>query len=331
MEKGHQTGNRVPSREYLWHMYRHLDTHLRGESLYDTQDLFAIKLGAHRVKCNEEELEKFLISWDTVLTGMKKIPDDDTLHTLFFNQIKDIEILDYDLKIYERLRESEKNIDTLRRYCERLIELKRSQENQRKRHGEHRQKSPSVSAAGPQRRFPRSHSSGKGRRFSRSKYSRSPGRKRSFSRSPGGGFKRKGKSKSRSRSTGRMCTDFIKGKCTRGAGCKYSHSEKSKRSSSPRRSYNSAASPRRDSKKDGKRSRTPSPKGGGRKRSITPNRKANAHTKSTGCFLFQKGKCHYGTKCIYSHDPATFKNTPAAPATPPEKRQSNNSPCPGTD
>ena len=310
-------------------MYRHLDTHLRGESLYDTQDLFAIKLGAHKVKCNEEELERFLISWDTVLTGMKKPPDDDTLHTLFFNQIKDIEILDYDLKIYERLRESEKNIDTLRQYCERLIELKRSQENQRKRHGEHRQKSPSVSAAGPARKFSRSHSSRKGRRFSRSphKRSRSFSRSSKYSKSPGGTRRRKG-SKSRSKSSGRMCVDFIKGKCTRGAGCKYSHNEKSKRSSSPRRTHQSAASPRRDSNKDRKRSRSPSP---GRKRSITPHRKATTYTKNTPCFLWMKGNCHYGSKCIYAHNEKDKpKSTASAPNTP-EKRQSNNSPAPGTD
>ena len=84
MEIGHQTGKRVPSREYLWHMYRHLDTHLKGETLYDTQDLFAVKLGASKTKCNEEELERFLIRWDTVVTGMKKQPHDDTMHTLFF-------------------------------------------------------------------------------------------------------------------------------------------------------------------------------------------------------------------------------------------------------
>ena len=96
-------------------MYRHLDTHLKGETLYDTQDLFAVKLGASKTKCSEEELEMYLIRWGTVVTGMRKQPDDDTMRTQFFNQVKDIEILDHDLKIYERLHDSEKNVGTLRR------------------------------------------------------------------------------------------------------------------------------------------------------------------------------------------------------------------------
>jgi hypothetical protein len=305
-----------------------------------TLDLFAVKLGARKTNCSEEELERFLIRWDTVVTGMRKQPDDDTMHTLFFNQVKEIEILDYDLKIYERLHDSEKNVETLRRYCERLIELKRSQENQRKRHGEHRQKSPNVSAAAPHRRrfsgSPRRSNSHSPGRYRKRSFSRSPGgtRKRSFSRSPGGTrFKRKG-SKSRSTSRNRMCADFIKGKCTRGAGCKYSHTERDKkRSSSPRRTYHAAPSPGREGRKD-KRGRTPSPggKGGGKgRRSVTPNRKPTAYTKSEPCFLFMKGKCHYGSKCCYSHDDKDKPRDSASAPNTPDKRQSNNSPAPGGD
>jgi hypothetical protein len=44
--------------------------------------------------------------------------------------------------------------------------------------------------------------------------------------------------------------------------------------------------------------------------------------------LFMKNKCHYGSKCVYSH---SDKPTEAASAPNTPARQSNNSPAPGTD
>ena len=149
IEIGHLSGNRVLSREILFHLIAYLKPNTRGENLYDLRDLLEVSLGASRTKCSTQELEQFLIRWDTVVSGIGKLPDDDTLHTLFYKQVKDIEILDYDMKGYDRLPEVERTVDKLRRYCDRVIEIHRAEENQRRRHGRSTQDSPRVVAPGP--------------------------------------------------------------------------------------------------------------------------------------------------------------------------------------
>jgi hypothetical protein len=310
IEQGHVTGKRLTSRQMVWYMYQFLKPKSRGENLYELKDLFEVALGAHSVRCSISELEHFLLRWDTVLTTMNKPPDEDTLHTLFYKQIHEIALLEFDMKAYDRLDEHDKTYSKLYNTCERLISLHRSEENQKKIHGRLRQNVPHASAPAPPAK---SRSPGRGRSHSRT------GSHRSGSRNSGSGKRfgsQGGKPRSKSRSPNRKtsrdkpCIDFAKGKCTRGAGCKYSHSKDGSRNdgraNSPKRGY----SPKRGSSPGKSRLRTPTPE-----RFKRP------------CHSFAKGSCKYGDKCVYSHSMVK----PAAPGIP-EKgssgNRSSNSPAP---
>ena len=125
----------VTSRQIIWHMYQYLMPRQKGENMYDLKDLFAIGLGADPVKCSVHELELFLIKWEHVITGMNKEPDADTQYTLFHGLVKDIKLLDYDMKGFDRLDVDEKTFDRLFGICLSIIRRHRAEKNQRNLHG----------------------------------------------------------------------------------------------------------------------------------------------------------------------------------------------------
>jgi hypothetical protein len=135
IERAQMTDTNVTSRQIIWHMYQYLMPRQKGENMYDLKDLFAIGLGADPVGCNVHELEMFLLKWEHVITGMNKAPDSDTQYTLFHNLVKDIKLLDYDMKGFERLDESEKTFDHLFSVCLSIINRHRADKNQRNLHG----------------------------------------------------------------------------------------------------------------------------------------------------------------------------------------------------
>ena len=276
---------------------------------YDLKDLFAIGLGADPVSCNVHELELFLLKWEHVITGMNRPPDSDTQYTLFHNLVKDIRLLDYDMKGFERLSEHEKTFDQLFSICLSIINRHRADKNQRNLHGKlkhqpfavapaprtgsrssSRHRSPRGSGSGSRGR-PRSHGSERSRyprKSSRSSPSKSPSGRQKFKRS----------------SKGKICIYFLKGKCTKGAGCKYKH-EKS--SSSP---YRAAPSPVRDPKK-GKTSRSP--------------------VRKPVCNHWVKSKtCPFGDRCKFDHANPTAAAVPEQTQSPGNARSSN-SPAPNAD
>ena len=65
IEQGQQTGARLTSRQIIYLLYEYLRPNIRGEDMYELQDLFAVKLGAHERKCSIEELASFMLRWDT--------------------------------------------------------------------------------------------------------------------------------------------------------------------------------------------------------------------------------------------------------------------------
>ena len=108
-----------------------------------------------------------------------------------------------------------------------------------------------------------------------------------------------------------MYIDFQKGKCSRGAGCKYEHSRDHGRGYSPSKRTPTPT-----------RRKSTSPGGAGRR---TPVQNANKI-----CHAIQAGKtCRYGDKCIYSHASPSAAGPPA-PGSDKKKEheRSANSPAP---
>jgi hypothetical protein len=310
IEQGQQTGVRLTSRQIIYLMYEYLRPDTRGEDMYDLQDLFAIKLGAHEKKCSVDELANFLLRWDTCLTGINRSVDPDTLYTLFINQIEDIELLAWEMKAFEKLPEREKSYEKLYAICDDMITLHRKKKNSKSLHGKGVHTPIRVSAAAPNAEIVDSAAapSGRGRRDSpgnRGRYrSKSPdgSRRRSLNNEPESHSEDRDKGHGRSSSRKKPCIDFMYGKCTRGAGCKYDHSKDGKRSHSPR----DRGPPSRD--KGGRVSRSPS----GR---FKPK-----------CFLFEKGDCKFGANCRYSH--ATGASAPSTPEKGNSSNKTANSPAP---
>jgi hypothetical protein len=316
IEEGHKQGTRVRSRQIMFLMYNYLKPHVRGESYSDLRDLLHCKLGVTPSKCTAKDLENFLIAWDNVISGMSNIPDAETMYTLFFNQIEGISAINFDLEIYKRLPEREKTYGKLRDVCENWIRVERGEENQRRKHTKANQYL-SVAGAGPSHRSSRSTSSERKRReFSRG---RSPGRHSSRRRSSHSKSPRRSHSKGRrSHSNGKSgskkpCIDFQKGKCTRGAGCKYEHARSSShRGNSPRRTPTPT------------RRRSTSPGGAGLRR--TPVQNANKV-----CHAIRDGKtCKWGDKCIYSHSLPSAAGTPSPGSDRKDNNRSANSPAPAS-
>ena len=313
IEEGHKTGKRIRSRQIMFLMYGFLKPHVRGESYYDLKDLLNCRLEVNPSKCSAKDLESFLIAWDNVISGMSNIPDSETMYTLFFSQIEGISAINFDLEIYKRLPERDKTYDRLRDVCENWIRVQRGEENQRRKHTRANQHL-AVAGAGPSHRSSRSTSSErrrKGHTRGRSPV-RTGSRHGSRSKSPGRSFS-KGKS-GRSHSNGKSgtkkpCIDFQKGKCTRGAGCKYEHSrDQGHRGHSPKRTPTPT------------RRGSTSPGGAGRR---TPIQNANRV-----CHAIRDGKtCKWGDKCIYSHALPSAAGTPNSDSRK-DGNRSANSPAP---
>ena len=294
----HLKGLRLRSRQIIWLMFDYLKPREIGEGVYDLKDLMSVELHADHRKCNLSQLENFLLRWETCLTGMKREPDEDTKLTLFKKQVENIELLDYDMQIYKRLRDpAQKSYSFLQSACQNLIDLHRLEENQRQVHrSTRRSQTPVRAAPAPQR--------GRSRSPSRT-HKKRDGHDRSKSRSNSTGSKKGFKSKSPGSKSGRKkvaCYDFIKNRCNRGAGCRYSHSPNTIKAAGG----------------DRKRSNSPSHAKSGSK-SLSP-----ASKKKIPCTLHAKGSCKYGDKCYYLH--ATL----AAPATSDANhdRKNANSPIP---
>jgi hypothetical protein len=63
-------------------------------SLLDLADLL-------KVQCEGVGLPTFLQNWNTVLSGMKVLPDDATLATLFHLQVKHCKQIEFDVNAYD--------------------------------------------------------------------------------------------------------------------------------------------------------------------------------------------------------------------------------------
>jgi hypothetical protein len=114
-------------------------------------------------------------------------------------------------------------------------------------------------------------------------------------------------------SRGELCRDFEKGRCTRGAGCSYSHSKDAKRKSSRERAL-----------ARGERAKTPP-----RQRTASP-----VYKSKKPCNLFAAGKCHYCKNCRLVHpdtaapSPVQYFEKAKKEETPDKFRRGDNCPAP---
>ena len=216
VDEFHMKGLRLRSRQVIWLMFEYLKPREIGEGVYDLKDLMSVELRADHRKCNIQQLENFMLRWETCLTGMKKEPDEDTKLTLFKKQIENIELLDFDMQGYKRIRDpTMKTYSYLFHICQNLINMRRLEENQRLVHRSTRRSQSPVRAA-PAPRTPSrgrtSRSLSRSRRDKGSNKSKSPRR----STSPSNGRRRPKSPGHKSNRKNTTCFDFQKGKCTRG-------------------------------------------------------------------------------------------------------------------
>ena len=139
--------------------------------------------------------------------------------------------------------------------------------------------------------------SGRDRTSSKSSASRSPGGRRKFDRS----------------SKGKLCVDFLKNKCTRGADCKYVHDKPSDSVERRNRTKPNSAS----STSDTRREDTP------------VHNSSNNDREVQICFDFARtGQCNFGDKCRFAHsNPSDAAAGPVKPQASAANRTSN-SPAP---
>ena len=81
------------------------------------------------MKLKGENLRAFIANWDQVIAGIKNVPDETVLETLFFNQVKNNRSIAHDLQEYHRAEEgTEKKsytflITAVRRFLDRERDL----------------------------------------------------------------------------------------------------------------------------------------------------------------------------------------------------------------
>ena len=304
---------RLNALQLLWMVYDNCKHRIRGETLYNLNDLMQVKLGtSHPESCSVDKLRDFLFRWDQTLTLITTTIEDDVRFTLFHQQVKDIGLIRHDMVNYRRLPEHEKTYERLYGYCLLVIDEHDAAMNQRRLHaGQHltgssRTASPGVvddkgtvdvpGAPGPTR----------GRSGSRGRPKQSSGGRRGKSKS----FSARIRTKSslsrnyRSKSAGgrNLCTEYsLKGKCKfmeKNGKCGYSHHPR-------RRSRPASRSKRVPSRGSWKNWRTPSPTTGTR------------WSAAAGvCYYWDQGKpCPYGDKCKFDHKKSAKPDgPPAAPA-----------------
>ena len=259
----------VRGRQVLYLLDQHFKTNEEVGSLYSVEDLLKVNL-------LQDDLSTFIHTWESVVAGMSHVPDERTLRDILLRQRRRSARMKWDLDLYDRAKEGTSThsysflIQSIRDLLTRE-RVRRNRDRIAKSHGD------KYGAPAPRKEGARPQSGGRGRTPSRD--SNASFRSRSSSKGPQG----------RPASPKAVCYDFLKGKCTRGASCKFLH-----------------------------KNRSPSPKPPDKTRKI-----------NKVCMYWKKGKCTRGDKCRFLHKsdkdrtpspsrPAGTEN--AAPAAPEKPR-----------
>ncbi len=96
MEESASKGKFLKGRQILLLLYQHYQISEVDGQMLDFQDLLAV----HMVG---EELRRFMNDWEMILTGMRKLPEEDVLETLFRRQIQRHSGFREHMAYYERL------------------------------------------------------------------------------------------------------------------------------------------------------------------------------------------------------------------------------------
>ena len=226
-----------------------------------------------KVNLLQDDLSTFIHNWESVVAGMSHVPDERTLRDILLRQIRRSARIKLDLDLYDRAKEgtSTHSYSFLIQCIRDLLTRERVRRN---RDRIAKSQGDKFGAPAPRREGTRPQSGGRGRRLFRD--SNASFRSRSSSRG----------SQGRSTSPTAVCYDFLNGKCTRGANCKFLH-----------------------------KNRSPSPKPPDKQKKI-----------NKVCTYWKKGKCTRGDKCKLLHksdkDRTPSPSRPAGMEAAPEKPRS---------
>ena len=96
-EKWGNKGMLLKGRQILWHVHRHYKASEVDGQLLEYDDLLAVRL-------HQDDLRRFLNDWEMTMSGMKRVPDDDLLETLFRRELKKFSGFRENMAHYERLQ-----------------------------------------------------------------------------------------------------------------------------------------------------------------------------------------------------------------------------------
>ena len=269
----------VRGRQVLLMFEQYFRTNEEAGALHSTEDLLKVVLHGN-------DLMTFIQNWDSVIAGMKIVPEQHVLKDIFLRQIRGCHKIKYDLDTYERAKDGsyDKSYEFLVQAVRDVLTRERLQSNRDRVARAHNQKvgAPAPNANPGRARDPSAvrycydFQKGKCTRdnciYKHEKDPRPP------SQNPKG--KGRGRSDSQARDRDRSASRkkaelkkipcrFFKGgqgKCNRGDNCAFSHET---RSAVP-------ATDKPSPKKGASRGRSPTPKGKGRKRSQSKKGESSA-------------------------------------------------------
>ena len=261
-------GHAVRGRQVLLMFEQFFKTNEEAGSLYSVEDLLKVTL-------NSDDLSTFIHNWESVIAGMSHVPEETTLRDILLRQLRKSSKFKYDLEISDRAKEGTYNhtYQFLTQSIHDLLTRERIRRNRDKIARSHGDKygTPAPDDTPTQDPF-----KGKG----------------------------KGKDSKGAGKGGKVCFDWLKGKCNRGDKCKYPHRSASQNSKGSK--HSSRASSRASSSRGSSRGRPPS-----------------VEKKKKICRFFKKnGKCSKGDKCEFLHKTRSKSPSITAPAKEGEKPRS---------